>query len=438
MAAGNVKLDVVEEHLDEAAFLAVQWERALVDPEYVLAEVAAGPEERLFAHLDGLVLNGPSAAEALLVPALSGDEPERVFAAACALLAVEEGDLAGPVLEALGAAEAEGRAAIVRALGVSPRADVGALAAPLLASGDPVRQAAALRVLASRRLDPGAPLDPFLAAKDPALRQAALIAARAFPERAMPHLVEAALDADDPEERALATEAGLVLRIDAAWAAVERDVKATGPEFARAARLWGLSGEPDVSRLVAALDDEARRGAALFALGFTGAPAAVDAAIPHLADSGTAKLAGEVVTSVTDLVLEGGYAKPPERWDPDAPEEEAAEEWTPEAELPAPDPLAVEGFWNGARERYAAAPRWQYGAPWSAGGLLAALESAPMRRRPALALDLAIRSRGVLRLDALAPARWQLADLAALRAVPARVHDARYRDIVRMPAAGRG
>ena len=80
--------DIVEEHLDEAEFLWEQWEASLVAPNYVMREVEEGPEARLMAHIDGLVVNGPLVAERLLLPTITDidAEPTRVRAAALALL----------------------------------------------------------------------------------------------------------------------------------------------------------------------------------------------------------------------------------------------------------------------------------------------------------------------------------------------------------------
>ena len=82
--------DIVEEHLDEAEFLWEQWEHALLAPNYTLDELADGPEARLLAHLDGLVVGGPEVARRLLIPTLDEDvEPTRVRAAALALLLLQ-------------------------------------------------------------------------------------------------------------------------------------------------------------------------------------------------------------------------------------------------------------------------------------------------------------------------------------------------------------
>src|SRR3954447_14562074 len=89
--------DVYEEHLAEAGFLWSQWVQDSRAPNYTMAEVQAGPEERLIAHLDGLVLGGAAVREKLLQPALAEEDPELVFAAAWAFLAADDGDF-GPMI----------------------------------------------------------------------------------------------------------------------------------------------------------------------------------------------------------------------------------------------------------------------------------------------------------------------------------------------------
>src|SRR5512133_3584601 len=93
--------DIYEEHLDEAAFLWFAWEDALRSANYVLDEVVEGPEARLRAHLDGLVLGGAPVAEQLLLPALADSDPGRVSAAAWSLLHAEDGEYFDTLFAAL-------------------------------------------------------------------------------------------------------------------------------------------------------------------------------------------------------------------------------------------------------------------------------------------------------------------------------------------------
>jgi len=432
-----IRWDILEEHLDEAAFLAGLRERALVDPEYTLAEVSEGPEERLLAHLDGLVLGGRRAAERLLLPALRGDDPAVVLAAAWALLASEDGDHTGAVLAVLGDGEPAQIAAVGRALELVAREDLPARLVPLLSGGAPATCAAVLDVLAARRADVAGPLEHFLGAADGEVRRAALRLGRALPHRVPPHVLEPSLGGEDPVERDLAIAAGLVGGARSAWATCERVVRERGPAWEFPALVYGLSGEKDLAPLLAALEDVERRKAALFALGFTGRAAAADAAASWLADEAFAKLAGEAFSAITGLAIAGAHAKAPEPWDPDAPEEEEEEpEVDPaEGDLPAPEPAPILAWWEKAKKGFESEARFVGGAPWSAEGLLGALDSAPMRRRSALALDLAVRTRGAAHLDTRALAAEQAAALQRLRAAPARPRASAYAELLGAAAA---
>lgn len=84
--------DVVEEHLDEAEFLVELWAASRRSASYTLAELDRGPEARLFAHVDGIVVNEALALERTCWPVLEDPkaEPSRLAAAALAML--EGGD----------------------------------------------------------------------------------------------------------------------------------------------------------------------------------------------------------------------------------------------------------------------------------------------------------------------------------------------------------
>ena len=99
--------DIVEEHLDEAAFYLERWDRALTSPHHTLAQLRDGPEEAMLAHVDGLAVGGESAAKQLLWPVVEDDEADdwaRVGAAALALLTMPGQDFSGRLLARLPAA----------------------------------------------------------------------------------------------------------------------------------------------------------------------------------------------------------------------------------------------------------------------------------------------------------------------------------------------
>jgi len=401
--------DVVEEHLDEAAFLWTQWEAALASPRYAIAEVAAGPEERLVAHLDGVAVAGEAADERLLVPALTGRDPGRVAAAAAVLAAA--GRLA-PVRAAVRADAPGAAGAIARALGLALSAGAEPALVRWLDDADPAAQAVALDALAFRGAAPAPDVRALLAAADPKLRAAVLRASPILGDGAR-QAVEASLDDADPSIRDAAVEAGLRLGLRSAWAACQRAADAGRPT-ALALEVLAASGEPaDVERIAAAARVPVLRRAALFAAGLSGTVRGADLCAAHLEDEQVARTAAEGIWAVTGLAVEGVYA---------AREPEGAEEPVPlaaekldspalppeDAALPFPDAEMISLHWRDARGRLAPGPRLLFGAPWAAEGALRAFAQGPTRRRHALARELSVRSRGEWRADTRAWARDQL------------------------------
>lgn len=76
---------MARDFLADAAFFWTLREQALVDPATSLQGFIEGPERRLWARLDALVLGGPRVTRELLPPALESDEAEAVSSAAARL-----------------------------------------------------------------------------------------------------------------------------------------------------------------------------------------------------------------------------------------------------------------------------------------------------------------------------------------------------------------
>lgn len=397
--------DVVEEHLDEAEFLWGVWEHSLLAPNYTLDEVAEGPEERLLAHLDGLVVGGPLVAQRLLLPALGDSEPGRASAAALALLASPEGGPAA-VLAALRELP-DARPALARALARCPhvRADLAAL----LDDADIDLVAAAADVLVFQRAPIGPVLKTLLAADDPAVRALGLRALPGEPQHDPQHrALLAALTDDEVEVVDAAIEACCVLGLPHGYARIRQRLAAGDPSCGGVLRLLALGGDPsDHAALRAALALPALRRAALASLALVGAPEDVEATLPWLEDPATARLAGEVFTVVTGVDLEDAELTR-------APPEDEALDHTPEDDLPLPEPLALLRAWSQRRGQLPAGVRHLGGAPRSLAAVLAGLRGGSMRRRDALALDLRLRTRGALRLQTRALTADQRAGLAEL------------------------
>ncbi len=431
--------DVLEEHLQEAAFLWKQRQLSLLAPDYVLAEIAEGDEARLLAHVEGLAIGGRLAAERLLLPALEGEKPPNIAAAAYALLESKEPDWLPQVLDWFIQGAEEVREGISQALSLSARADVVESLVKLFPTVDSSDQRYALRVLCSRQADTGQVLSVRSAGREePEWLVAALRAARFAPESIADVWIRHGLESPEPQVRDAAIESGLILGSRMAWSLCQRLMEAGEPDVRPAMLAFALSSEgPELEALIAAVADPARRDEALWALGFSGRLSAAEALLDVLRENGD-WLAAESFALITGLPLasfldDDAGEEEEDEWDDG---EEGAEEEEPEEKkemspdeaalggLPGPEVLpgkvrveAVDAWWRQARPRFEPDDRYLLGKPLQPGSLATVLESVPMRRRPGFGWDIAIRSRGACHLEPLAWTWVQRKQLGAARAL---------------------
>ncbi|RYZ41458.1 MAG: TIGR02270 family protein [Myxococcaceae bacterium] len=416
--------DIHETHLEEAAFRWSQWEKALDAPDFTLEEVAE-LEEPVAAHVDGLVLGGEPVATRLLVPALTEEEPERIVAAALALLGAEADYGPARVLGALSSAEPPALAALQRALELSPSTGIlQALPSLLRKDAVPELLALVLDTLGAHGLATATLCTPLLNHPEPAVAAAALRAVSQARLPLEPALLQRALDSSAPMLRDAAILAGLMGGHRAAWATCQAVVSARAPGGRLPLLLLGMSGEErDVKTLLEQLSDKKLRPDVLWALGFSGRVAAADACVELLRHPPVAALAGEAFSAITGLGIAERYAIAREEEDaalPPLEDEDLDADLTskPEDALPLPQPQAISEWWSEARQRLDVKQRYLAGQPFTPQALMEALLTAPMRRRHALALELALRSRGALQVPTRAFATHQLVALRAARAAP--------------------
>ncbi|MFY2558798.1 TIGR02270 family protein [Corallococcus terminator] len=409
--------DIVEEHLEEAAFLANQWQRACRSPDYCLREVAAGPEARLKAHLDGLACAGPEAPERLLMPWLESARPEEVFVAALALMRT------GAPLEWLLPffLEEPGprRTAIFRALRLAPNAELSSFLRRRELHAVPSLQAAAVRLLSLRGEALGSDaLLPLLRSESADIKSAALKSLREDTPAART-LLESALSSPDPGVRITAGETAWVLGYPAALQALRKPVASTAPEAARVLAVLAAGGQAeDVARMADALAVPALESAALWSLGHSGWRHAAELCLEAMKHDRMARLAGEAFCRVTGLRLEGAFARPTqvdeENGLPPFEEDDLDADLVPapEATLPLPDTAAVARWWMKEKDLFAPRTRYLRGQPRSPEVVWKALSTEPMRGREQLALELALQTRGAVRFDTRTWAARQAAVLA--------------------------
>lgn len=416
--------DIYEEHLDEAAFRWRQWEQALEAPTHVLEEVAE-QEELLDAHLDGLVLGGEPVARRLLEPALASDEAERIVAATLALLGGEEPPGPAAVLAALPQAEPPALLALRRAFELAAPSVIPADLPSLLKKEDAVPEllALVLDTLGTHGLATAPLCTPFLSHPEPQVAAAALRAVGGMRLPLDPGVLQRALDSGEPARRDAAIMAGLLGGQRGAWAACRNAVESRAPASRLPLLLLGMGGdERDMKRLLELISDESLQPEVLWALGFSGRLAAADACLELMRREPVAALAGEAFSAITGLRIEGPYAASSE--EPEAAvsleEEDLDADLVPKPEdvLPLPQADAVATWWREVRPRLDPRQRYLEGQPFTPQALLEALARAPMRRRHALALELALRSRGALQVPTRAFVKRQVEALKKARSAP--------------------
>ncbi len=414
---------IQREHLDEAEFLFEMWAGCIDSPKYTLAKLRDGAEARLLAHVDGLLIGGQRTLDELLLPVLAApdDDEFRTAAAAFTLLTGAGLDACAQILEALAASEERsGRDGLVLALGLSQRSGLVPWLARELDQVGGSALVGRLRALAMHRVDAGARLGAWLVEGDPEVRRAAAGLARhtAAPE-ALHALARASHDLE-PTVRWAAIESALIRDLPGAWELVGTEALA----LREPALAWaGMLGDQGVhERLLAALD--APTPELLWAVGLGGRPAAVDRAMALLEDPELARLAGELVCTITGLSrrddrywLDNGVVKDdPDEALPPLEDDDLDARLVPPAEaaLRLPNPETVRAWWAEQRERYEPGRRYAGGRVLDGAQLQRELVAGPNRLRHARALELAARSGGRAQLESRALTGVQLAQLDAL------------------------
>lgn len=418
----------MEFHLEEAAFLWTQWEHSAWAPDHALLDVESGDEGRLLAHLDALVLGGKSVAERLLLPALEGDEPEAVRAAAWALLSAEDADWLGTIRERLVSGPPELDESLLRAFELSRRADVCEALQGFLPQLPPDRKARVVAALRFRGVDPSPWLSGLTLKEDAGLRMEAMRAARWQPRAQAVETLRRGLADPEPLVREAALWTGLVLRMRVAWDECRQLAKAP-PLMPRISLLTlAVSGvRQELESLLSLLSTLECQEEVLWALGFSGRVEAADAAFRLIEERGS-RLAAESFAAITGMPLRAPFIEE----GPSAEEELDAPPELPD--VPVADTLpgpatkpgravadVVARWWAKARKGFERGGRYLRGRPWSEAALLAELESGPLRRRPALLAELEIRTGGRLRVDPRAWTAEQRHQMEAVAQLPLKI-----------------
>ena len=421
--------DVQEEHLDEAEFACESWVRAVDSPVFTLTELLTGPEERLMAHVMGLVIGGEPVFRELLRPVLHDDLDDDCYRTAAAALGLLDGagrDAPNEVLAHFDAAGSIGRWGLVHAIGLSRRTDLAAHIIETLSEQQGPALRGRLEALTLLGTDVGRQLRNYFKHPEAEIRRAAAFLARySRSSKVLKRLVKL-MNANDAHVRAAAIESALIRGLPGSWqlacqAAFEQPPG--DPLLRRQALVWvAMQGNADChARLIARLRERPDPDL-LFAAGVCARPQAAAVAIELIDHPRLARLAGELLSFVVGLPTRsedywidegnyGSYGRDADEALPELDDDDLEADLVPpdDRRLRLPKPDAVRAWWSTIRDQLHPELRYCGGHPLDLRMVEYALEAAPMRRRHPLTLELAIRSGGYALIDSNAPARRQRA-----------------------------
>ena len=414
--AGRVRFDVLEEHLEEVGFLFAQRALLLTSRRHTLSDLDVC-EQRLLAHLDGL-LTGEAEAYKLMLPKLVQGESGEVFAAAYTVLATSDAtwldllarmyfDTAqGPVLDGLCAA-----------LRLAPHsANVTAVVAPWFTAARAQLRAAALDVLGFRR-DPAVvpQARELLDDPEPEVRVAACVAAGQLRDYSLCERVERELHASDEAHRRAAMRAAMLLGSTLALDQCRAVVQSHAAEADEALRLLGYAGHAvDLPHVLAALSEEPLASSALAALGWMGNVAAVETLLDYAGHPQHLPQVAQSFQRITGVdfsaeqLLSASFAVPAAQADGASADETGQP-------LPLPDSGKLAAWWSAHAAQFPAEQRLLHGKPFTLGGMLALLDQEALAQRGEVALALALTDATLPYIESTAFAVVQRSQCAAYR-----------------------
>jgi len=418
--------DLVDQSLEEAAFLWTRWETDLGSLTRNLDEVWSWTEDRLQGALDGVRVAGERIVE-ITESALHGKDASARTVAAHVLA----GQSPVRAREALAATIREARGSelesIARGIETAVLDSSFAPITMVLAAGDPDHSAALCRIKAFRRSPPGRELLVALESNVPRLQAEALRALRVAADESLSRHLDRGLRSDSAEVRRAAIEAGLRRGFPAAWDAAVQLAERRDPECAHFLPSLAALGSPHEQQLViSALREPALQRRGLFALGYIGTPEAAEICLAGMRDEKLARWAGEAYCAITgaELARDGLAAPEPPDGDslPALAEDALDADLVPEPSdrWPRPDLDAVRRHWASVKGRYGGGVRHWRGRVVDLDTLLDAVERGPMHRREDLVNELAVRTEGRFDLEPRAFTPIQRAGMRAARARLAR------------------
>lgn len=356
--------NVVSQHLEDAAGLRVM-RSVLVRAPHVGLPQLRRVDDRLCAHLDGLVIAG---AEAMRMSRAGLDGVGGGYVFVLALLALGQRDDAelARVL-ALAGAVPEAARELVSAFGWAPGAWLSEVIVPMLNSDKLAQRWLGIAACAQHRVDPGKALDAAIEGDHPGLRAYALrVAGELGRTDLMPSCIGHLADENGACAEAAAV-AGLRLGDRGTCAeTLETHVMRLAPP-ALALALQGAQ-QKTVRRLLKRLvEADAPQRTLIRAAGWAGDPEALPWLLAQMAQDGQARLAGDAFRRITgaDLAALGLDRNAPGDADfgPGEHPEDSSVALDEDEGLRWPDPAKAAAWWDVNKHRFQPGVRYFLGEP---------------------------------------------------------------------------
>lgn len=388
-----IRLDIIEEHIEEADFLWQQRNIALASRDYNFDELG-GLEERLLAHLDGLLVGGNEAWE-LLGPKIASREVGEVFAATFTALESRTADKVDHVQKAFTTAEGETLEGIRHGMYHTAYLETEKLFGDYHNLKSNNNRAVVVDILSFRRtreLEPH--LGTFLNDEDPVVVASAIEAIGRLRSAQYKDRVEQLLNAGDSSICYAAMRTGLLLGSKKAINACRKAVADQRAEANSAVILLGLAGlDEDLPTISNAIKDAKSSREAITALGTMGKIGAMDELIRYATDPSLSRLTGEAVYRITGVDLEKEELIVQGPVDPEIGGENKEEDDFVEdldEGLPIPDPTKLEIWWRRIAPKFAGGIRYRHGQPHGREILIEILKNGSLPERHDAAFELTL------------------------------------------------
>lgn len=395
MSATNCQTppQVLQQHVDETAFLWLLRNIAIADPHYSLSDLSH-LDSRVAAHLDGLRIAGDSAWK-LCSEALQSQEAGELFAASVLALEGINGEMLAEVLEVVSESPDAARG-FVSALGWVDGAHSDKWIPSLLGANSPSHVRAVIAGLAIRREDMASEIENALRTSDVSTTARALRAIGETKHRAaLPGLRER-LQSEDQSCRFWSGWSAVLLGDKAVAESLKSYVNCNSSFAYRAIqlipRVLDLANSQQWLRGLA--QDDLTRRHALKGCGVTGDPTYIPTLISQMSVPEQARVAGEAFSMITgvDLAYDDLDMDQPEDFEA-GPTEDPEDEnvaLDPDEDLPWPDQALIQKWWDDHGRDYQVGRRYLCGQPISQENCRRVLKEGFQRQRIAAALELAL------------------------------------------------